>query len=180
MKRLETAIPDLVLIEPDVYGDSRGFFMETYQVEKMAALGVHESFVQDNHSRSAKGVLRGMHYQLQPYTQGKLMRVVTGAIFDVAVDCRPLSPTYKQWFGTELNESNHHMMYIPPGFGHGFYVLSDHADVEYKTTSLYAPEYDRGFRWDDPEIDIIWPEGDKILSEKDRHQPDFLLAEMNF
>ena len=180
MKRIETPISDVILIEPTVFRDDRGFFLESFQTKKMSDLGIHDAFVQDNHSRSSKGVLRGMHYQLIPHSQAKLVRVITGSIFDVVVDCRPLSPTFKQWFGVELNEDNLQILFVPSGFAHGFYVLSDITDVEYKTTSAYAPDFDRGFRWDDPEIDIHWPSGDKILSAKDQAQPDFLLAEMNF
>ncbi len=168
-KAVHTAIPDVVVIEPDVFGDDRGFFLESWNEKKFCDLlkrNVH--FVQDNHSRSKRGVLRGLHYQIrQP--QGKLVRVVSGRIFDVAVDLRKSSPTFGRWAGTELSEHNHHQFWIPPGFAHGFFVLSESADVLYKATDYYAPEHERSVLWNDPAIGIAWPAGaTPALSAKDR------------
>lgn len=163
-----TSIPDLAIIEPKVFGDGRGFFMESWNRKTFAALGLDLDFVQDNHSRSRKGVLRGLHYQLhQP--QGKLVRVVNGAVFDVAVDLRRSSPTFGRWEGIELSAANQRMLWVPPGFAHGFLVLSESADFLYKTTEYYAPEHERCVLWNDPEIGIEWPlEGDPALSAKDQ------------
>lgn len=157
MKILPTAIPDVLIIEPRVFGDSRGFFFESYNRQVFReAVGLDVHFVQDNHSRSAKGVLRGLHYQIkQP--QGKLVRVVRGAVFDVAVDLRKSSPTFGQWAGAELSETNNLQMWVPPGFAHGFLTLSDSADFLYKTTDYYAPEFERCIAWDDPTLAIGWP-----------------------
>ncbi len=165
------AIPEVVLIEPRVFPDERGFFMETYKYSEFAAFGIREEFVQDNHSRSVKGVLRGLHYQRAPKAQGKLVRVVVGEIFDVGVDIRKGSPTYGKWVGERLSAENKRMLYIPPGFAHGFCVLSEVAEVLYKTTEEYAPEYDAGIRWNDPEIGIRWPIEHPILSQKDAALP---------
>jgi dTDP-4-dehydrorhamnose 3,5-epimerase len=165
------AIPDVVLIEPAVFPDERGFFMESFKYSEFAAFGIKERFVQDNHSRSKKGVLRGLHYQSPPKAQGKLVRVVVGEIFDVAVDIRLRSPTYGKWVGEKLLAENKQMLYIPPGFAHGFCVLSEVADVLYKTTEEYAPEYDAGIIWNDPEINIDWPIEHPILSAKDAALP---------
>src|SRR5205085_11582952 len=170
MKVTRTEIPDVLSLEPKVFGDSRGFFLESYN-EKVfrEATGVQLSFVQDNHSRSAKGVLRGLHYQLkQP--QGKLVRVVRGAVFDVAVDVRRSSPTFGKWVGTELSEENQRQFWVPPGFAHGFMVLSDSADFLYKATDYYAPEHERCVAWNDPVLSIRWPEigVSPQLSAKDR------------
>jgi dTDP-4-dehydrorhamnose 3,5-epimerase len=164
-----TAIPDLLILEPQVFGDARGFFFESFnQQDFNQATGLKVQFVQDNHSRSAQGVLRGLHYQLQQ-AQGKLVRVVRGAVFDVAVDIRQNSPTFGQWEGVELTEDNHKQMWIPPGFAHGFLVLSDSADFLYKTTDYYAPQYERCIVWDDPAIGITWPKGlQPTLSAKDK------------
>ncbi len=171
MKATETRLPGVLLLEPKVFGDARGFFLESWNRQTFAALGLDLDFVQDNHSRSAKGVLRGLHYQLNA-PQGKLVRVVSGAVFDVAVDLRRSSPHFGQWTGHELSADNQHMMWIPPGFGHGFLVLSDTADFLYKTTAYYAPEWDRGIRWDDPQIEVQWPlDGAPALSAKDQLQP---------
>ena len=178
MKATRLSIPDVVLIEPKVFGDARGFFLESFNQQAFdEATGTHHQFVQDNHSRSAKGVLRGLHYQLPPHAQGKLVRVVRGAVWDVAVDIRPGSPTFGQWVAETLTEDNHKQLWLPPGFAHGFVVLSDSADFLYKTTAYYAPECDRGIRWDDPELAITWPQvaGGYLLSEKDQRQP--LLAQ---
>ncbi len=169
-------IPEVLLIEPDVFGDSRGFFMESWHQEKYAKAGLDVDFVQDNHSRSGRGVLRGLHYQLER-PQGKLVRVVTGAVFDVAVDIRRGSPTFGQWAGAELSEDNRHQLYVPPGFAHGFCVLSDTADFLYKCTEFYAPEHEHGIRWDDPAIGIDWPGHDFRISDKDAGNN--LLGEMD-
>ena len=168
MKLTPTSIPDLAIIEPKVFGDARGFFMESWNRKTFSALGLDLDFVQDNHSRSRKGVLRGLHYQLhQP--QGKLVRVTSGAVFDVAVDLRRASPTFGRWEGVELSAENHRMLWVPPGFAHGFLVLSDSADFLYKTTEYYAPEHERCVLWNDQEIGIQWPlEGDPALSAKDQ------------
>ena len=164
-----TAIPDVLILEPKVFGDSRGFFFESFNAQDFAqATGLKVDFVQDNHSRSAKGVLRGLHYQLQQ-AQGKLVRVVRGAVFDVAVDIRKSSPTFGQWVGCELTEDNHRQMWVPPGFAHGFVVLSESADFLYKTTDYYAPAYERCIAWNDPAIGISWPAGlTPQLSAKDQ------------
>jgi dTDP-4-dehydrorhamnose 3,5-epimerase len=168
MKVIQTTLPDVLLLEPRVYGDARGFFMESYNKRVFAELGLAVEFVQDNHSRSGRNVLRGLHYQIvQP--QGKLVRVVRGAVFDVAVDLRRSSPTFGRWEGVELSEDNKRMLWIPPGFAHGFLVLSESADFLYKTTDFYAPEHERCIRWDDADIGIAWPLlGEPILSAKDR------------
>jgi dTDP-4-dehydrorhamnose 3,5-epimerase len=169
MKITPTAIADVLIIEPKVFGDSRGFFLESFNQRAFnAATGTDFNFVQDNHSRSAKNVLRGLHYQVgQP--QGKLVRVVRGAVFDVAVDIRPASPTFGAWFGLELNETNHRQLWVPPGLAHGFLVLSESAEFLYKTTDYYAPEQERCIVWDDPTLGITWPleGGSPLLSAKD-------------
>lgn len=169
MKVTSTPIADVLIIEPKVFGDSRGFFLESFNQRAFnAATGTDFNFVQDNHSRSAKNVLRGLHYQLgQP--QGKLVRVVRGAVFDVAVDIRPASPTFGQWFGLELSEENHRQLWVPPGLAHGFLVLSDSAEFLYKTTDYYAPEQERCIVWNDPTLGIAWPleGGSPLLSGKD-------------
>ncbi|MGA9164396.1 MAG: dTDP-4-dehydrorhamnose 3,5-epimerase [Thiobacillus sp.] len=171
MNIIKTTLPDVLLLEPKVFGDARGFFLESWNRQTFAELGLDLDFVQDNHSRSARGVLRGLHYQLnQP--QGKLVRVVSGAVFDVAVDLRKSSPHFGQWVGYELSADNRRMLWIPPGFGHGFLVLSDSADFLYKTTAYYAPQWDRGVRWDDPAIGVQWPLDDApTLSAKDQALP---------
>lgn len=168
MNVIPTAIPDVLILEPKVFGDERGFFMESFNARKFAeATGLDVQFVQDNHSRSTKGVLRGLHYQVQQ-PQGKLVRVVSGAVFDVAVDIRKSSPTFGQWVGVELSAENHRQLWVPAGFAHGFLVLSDTADFLYKTTDYYAPEYERCIKWDDPEIGINWPMNETpSLSDKD-------------
>lgn len=166
MKVETTPLEGVLLITPKVFGDDRGFFMETYNSAKTVDKGVPEIFVQDNHSRSSKGVLRGMHFQY-PQWQGKLVRAIAGEIFDVAVDVRAGSATFGEWFGVFLNDENKQQLYVPPGFAHGFCVTSDIADVAYKCTSDYQPQQDTGIRWDDPEIGIKWPVKDPILSEKD-------------
>jgi dTDP-4-dehydrorhamnose 3,5-epimerase len=164
-----TAIPDVLLVEPKVFGDRRGFFMETYQAALFAAAGIQADFVQDNHSGSTQGILRGLHYQIrQP--QGKLVRVVAGEVFDVVVDLRRSSPTFGKWVGQRLSADNRLQIWVPTGFAHGFFVLSDWAEVVYKATDYYAPEWERTLQWDDPAIGIAWPliEGHPpVLSEKD-------------
>jgi dTDP-4-dehydrorhamnose 3,5-epimerase len=164
-----TKIPDVLIIEPKVFGDSRGIFFESFnQNDFNTAIGKQINFVQDNHSRSSKGVLRGIHYQIQQ-PQGKLVRVVSGAVFDVAVDLRKSSPTFGQWVGVELNADNHKQLWVPEGFGHGFVVLSESAEFLYKTTDYYAPEFERSIQWNDPAIDIVWPIDEKPqLSGKDQ------------
>lgn len=168
MERIATAIPDVFMIAPKVFGDDRGFFLESYNRRSMAALGIDLDFVQDNHSRSARGVLRGLHYQVkQP--QGKLVRVVAGEIYDVAVDLRRASPTFGQWAGMTLSAENKRMAWVPPGFAHGFYVVSESAEVLYKATDYYAPEHERSLLWNDSALAIDWPlSGEPLLSEKDR------------
>ena len=157
MKVTPTAIPEVLIVEPKIFGDTRGFFYESFNQKAFdEATGTSYQFVQDNHSRSSKGVLRGLHYQIQQ-PQGKLVRVVRGAVFDVAVDIRKNSPTFGQWVGIELSEDNHKQFWVPPGFAHGFVVLSDSADFLYKTTDYYAPAYERCIAWNDPELDIAWP-----------------------
>jgi dTDP-4-dehydrorhamnose 3,5-epimerase len=169
MNVIKTAIPDVLIIEPKVFGDSRGFFYESFNQKVFhQATGLDINFVQDNHSRSTKGVLRGLHYQIQQ-PQGKLVCVVKGTVFDVAVDIRKSSPTFGLWIGVELSEENHRQMWIPAGFAHGFLMLSEYADFLYKTTDYYAPEYERCILWNDPALDIKWPtESEPQLSEKDR------------
>jgi dTDP-4-dehydrorhamnose 3,5-epimerase len=158
MKITPTLCPEVLLIEPRVFGDSRGFFLESFnQREFDAAVGHEVRFVQDNHSRSGQGVLRGLHFQLPPHAQGKLVRVARGSVFDVAVDMRANSPAFGRWVGIELSESNHCQMWIPPGFAHGFLVLSESADFLYKTTDYYAPADEGAVRWDDPDLAIDWP-----------------------
>ncbi|MGJ7500390.1 dTDP-4-dehydrorhamnose 3,5-epimerase [Variovorax sp. ZT5P49] len=158
MKATPTAIPDVLVIEPRVFGDARGFFFESFNQKAFdEAVGKHVDFVQDNHSRSVKGVLRGLHYQVQQ-PQGKLVRVVRGAVFDVAVDIRKSSSTFGQWVGVELTEDNHKQLWVPAGFAHGFLVLSDTAEFLYKTTDYYAPAHERCIAWNDPGLAIAWPD----------------------
>ncbi len=166
----DTHLKGVRLIVPRVFEDDRGFFLETFNAATFEENGLPVNFVQDNHSRSSRGVLRGLHYQF-PTWQGKLVRVVTGEIFDVAVDIRPESPTFGQWYGVVLSEENKHQLYIPPGYAHGFCVLSDTVDVTYKCTALYTPSEDAGIRWDDPDIGIDWPISDPLVSDKDRNAP---------
>ena len=174
MKATPTAIPDVMLIEPRVFGDPRGFFFESFNQQAFnEATGTSHQFVQDNHSRSSRGVLRGLHYQLPPHAQGKLVRVVRGRVWDVAVDIRRNAPTFGQWVGEELSEDNHRQLWIPPGFAHGFCVLSEVADFLYKTTDYYNPALERGIAWDDAQLAIEWPEVDAgwQLSSKDQALP---------
>ncbi len=176
----QLAIPDVVLITPQVFVDERGFFAETYNLSDFQKMGIHHHFVQDNHSLSRKGVLRGLHYQLHPKAQGKLVRVIRGEIFDVAVDIRRGSPFYGKWVGVRLSESNKCMLWIPEGFAHGFLSLTDSTDVLYKATQEYVPALDRGVLWNDPEIGIQWPFEKPLLSNKDSQQPLLRDAENTF
>jgi len=176
MKIIATAIPDVLIIEPRVFGDARGFFFESFNEQAFrVATGLDVAFVQDNHSRSAQGVLRGLHYQIEQ-PQGKLVRVVRGAVFDVAVDLRQASSTFGQWVGVELSEENHRQLWVPAGFGHGFLTLSETADFLYKTTDYYAPEFERCIAWNDSALGIEWPLNGltALLSQKD--QAGVLLA----
>ena len=168
MRVIQTGHPDVLLLEPKVFGDARGFFMESYNSQAFAALGITAEFVQDNHSRSTRGVLRGLHYQIrQP--QGKLVRVVAGGVYDVAVDLRRSSPHFGRAVGMVLSAENKRMAWIPPGFAHGFLVLSESAEFLYKTTDYYAPEHERSLLWNDPALNIVWPlTGEPALSEKDQ------------
>ena len=171
MEFLPTSLPEVVLIKPRVFGDARGFFMETWQAREFAAAGLNVNFVQDNHSRSVKGTLRGLHYQL-PQPQGKLVRVIAGEVFDVAVDLRRHSPDFGKWVGATLSADNKHQLWVPPGFAHGFLVLSAAAEFQYKCTDYYAPQHEHALLWDDPEIGIRWPleSGQMpLLSDKDRN-----------
>lgn len=174
MKAIPTTLPGVLILEPKVFGDERGFFFESFNQRAFdEAVGRHVEFVQDNHSRSQQGVLRGLHYQLPPHAQGKLVRVTAGRVFDVAVDMRRDSATFGRWAGTELGAENHRQLWIPPGFAHGFLVLSESADFLYKTTDYYAPQAEAALRWDDPDVAIAWPlEGTvPLLSAKDQAAP---------
>ena len=168
MNVVKTEIPGLLILEPRVFGDARGFFMESFNARAFQeATGLDVDFVQDNHSRSTRGVLRGLHYQIQQ-PQGKLVRVVRGSVFDVAVDLRKGSPTFGKWDGVELSEDNNRQLWIPPGFAHGFLVTSESADFLYKTTDYYAPEFERSLAWNDPAVGVEWPlTGEPLLSAKD-------------
>ncbi len=169
MKFQPTTIPDVILIEPKLFGDERGFFMETFQATEMAAAGIDYPFVQDNHSGSRKGILRGLHYQLR-HPQGKLVRAIAGEIFDVIVDIRKNSPTFGKWEGFVLSAQNRYILWVPPCMAHGFYVLSEWAEVVYKATDIYAPEWERTLLWNDPAIGIQWPLNktcELLLSPKD-------------
>ena len=181
MKVIPTAIADVLILEPSVFGDSRGFFLESFNRKAFGAItGLDVDFVQDNHSRSARGILRGLHYQIRR-PQGKLVRVVRGAVFDVSVDLRRSSPTFGQWVGVELTEDNHRQLWVPPGFAHGFYVLSDLADFLYKTTDYYFPEHERSLSWNDPAIAISWPleqGAEPVVSEKDKNAAKLAQAEV--
>ncbi len=180
MKITQTTLPEVVLIEPKVYEDSRGFFMETYQKDTFAKICNALEFIQDNHSRSIQGTLRGMHYQIQ-HAQGKLVRAVVGEIYDVAVDLRRSSPSFGKWVGCNLSAENKRQIWIPPGFTHGFYVLSDWAEIIYKTTDIYSPENERIILWDDPTIGIEWPlipSKDILLSDKDQKGKNLSEAEV--
>ena len=168
MQAIATSIPDLLILEPKVFGDARGYFVETFQVERYAQAGIGERFVQDNLSRSSRGTLRGLHLQY-PNAQAKLVYVVQGEVFDVAVDVRVGSPSFGKWAGTNLSSRDHRQMYIPPGFAHGFCVVSEHALFAYKCTDLYLPQHEVGVAWNDPALAIPWPVSQPIISEKDQH-----------
>ncbi len=177
MKFTETSLPGVIVVEPQVFEDDRGFFMETYRSDKFSHGGISLPFVQDNHAKSRKNVLRGLHYQIK-HPQGKLFRVVRGAVFDVAVDIRRNSNHFGRWVGIILSDKNKRQLYIPPGFAHGYCVISETAEITYKCTDIYHPEYDRGIRWDDPDIGIDWPVREPVLSEKDRELPLLNKAEL--
>ncbi|PLX73713.1 MAG: dTDP-4-dehydrorhamnose 3,5-epimerase [Azoarcus sp.] len=179
MKVAQTAIPEVLILEPKVFGDSRGFFLESFNARTFREVtGLDVDFVQDNHSRSGRGVLRGLHYQLQQ-PQGKLVRVVRGAVYDVAVDVRRNSPTFGKWVGAELSEDNNRQFWVPPGFAHGFVVLSESADFLYKTTDYYAPQHERCIMWNDPAIGIDWHfDGEPLLSAKDKEGKPLAAAEV--
>jgi dTDP-4-dehydrorhamnose 3,5-epimerase len=179
MRLIATRIPEVKIIEPQVFGDDRGFFMETFRASLMDELTGGKPFVQDNHSKSGQGILRGLHYQLKQ-TQGKLVRVVQGCVFDVAVDMRKGSPTFGQWVGVELSAENKRQLWVPEGFAHGFYVMSETAEFVYKCTDYYAPEHDCSLLWNDPEVGIEWPlvNGEPpLLSEKDKNGKPFNQAD---
>lgn len=176
----ELEIPEVILVEADAFEDYRGYFMEAYKRSEFEANGIPNVFVQDNYSHSIKGVLRGLHYQKHPKAQGKLVCIIRGEIFDVAVDIRRGSPTYGKWVGVVLSAKNHQMLYVPVGFAHGFCVLSDEADVVYKVTAEYAPELERGIIWSDPELNVLWPIRNPILSPKDAQLPCLREADNNF
>ena len=170
----ETPLAGVFIIQPRIFADNRGFFMESYKKSDFAAAGIYEEFVQDNHSFSSKGVLRGIHFQRAPHAQGKLVRVIKGAVWDVAVDLVPGSPSYGKWYGLDLSEENGTMFYIPPGFGHGFLTLEDNTHFLYKCTAEYNPESDGGIRWNDPGLAVPWPLKENmqpVVSDKDRILP---------
>ena len=174
-----TRLPEVVLIKPRVFGDSRGFFFETWQQQKFAAAGIDVRFVQDNHSHSIRHTLRGLHFQIQ-HPQGKLIRVARGEVFDVAVDIRRSSPRFGQWVGVRLTDTNHHMLWVPPGFAHGYLALSEEIDLLYQCTDFYAPEHERAIRWNDPQLGVQWPlasDVTPILSGKDQIAPLFKEAQ---
>lgn len=170
MRVIETELPGVLIVEPVVHADGRGYFLESYSYRRYAEHGMDAVFVQDNHSRSTRGVLRGLHYQAPP-GQVKLVRVVQGEIWDVAVDIRPGSPTFGRWVAVTLSAQNHRQLYVPVGYAHGFCVVSDVADVLYKVSSYYAPELERGIAWNDPDLAIPWPVEEPILSDRDRRHP---------
>lgn len=180
MEFVRTQIPDVLLIKPRIFEDPRGFFLETYRENLFIEAGLPEKFVQENHSSSEKGVLRGLHYQIR-HAQGKLVRVIYGEVYDVAVDIRRGSPTFRQWVGMNLSAQNKYQLWIPPGFAHGFYVLSDRAEITYKVTDYYAPEWDRSLLWNDSELAVEWPipAGEPpVLSQKDINAKKFADAEL--
>lgn len=181
MKKIETGIEGLYVIEPDVFGDNRGWFFESYSKQKYEALGLCAEFVQDNQSYSAaKGTLRGLHFQKNPKAQLKVVRCSRGKIIDVAVDLRKSSPTYKKWFAVELSQENFKQLWIPKGFGHGFVTLSDDVEIQYKVDEYYSPECDRSIRFDDPEINVDWGVKDPILSDKDKNAPFLADSDVDF
>jgi dTDP-4-dehydrorhamnose 3,5-epimerase len=180
MKAIPTDLPDVIILEPQVFPDARGFFMETYHARKLADLGIAAQFVQDNHSRSQRGTLRGLHYQIRQ-SQGKLLRVVNGEIFDVAVDLRRRSPTFGRWTSAILSADNNLQLWVPPGFAHGFYALSETVDLIYKVTDYYAPGWERTLLWNDPQINVAWPLLDNeppVLSAKDQQGQLFTRLEV--
>jgi len=178
MKFEKASIPDIILITPKVFKDDRGFFFESYRKDAFKAHGIDEEFVQENHSASMKGTLRGLHYQAEPLAQAKLIRVLSGEIFDVAVDIRPSSPTFGQWVAVHLSSQNQKMIFIPVGFAHGFLALSEKTEVLYMSSAVYSPEHERGIMWNDSTLGIPWPKLDRsyIFSEKDRKNPRFAVA----
>lgn len=181
MKRIDTKLPGVCIVEPQVFGDHRGYFMETYSTKAFADIGIANEFVQDNQSFTAqKGTLRGIHFQNTPMAQAKLVRVTKGAVLDVAVDLRKGSPTYKQWVGVELSAENKRMLFIPRGFGHGFVTLTDDVEFCYKVDNLYSRECDRGIRFDDPEIGVDWGVTNPVLSQKDMTSPMLRDSDCNF
>jgi dTDP-4-dehydrorhamnose 3,5-epimerase len=174
-----TSLPEVILIKPRVFGDPRGFFFETWQQQRFAAAGIDANFVQDNHSHSTLHTLRGLHFQIQQ-AQGKLVRVSRGEVFDIAVDIRRASPRFGRWVGVRLSDVNHHMLWVPPGFAHGYLALSEEVDFLYKCTDFYAPQHERAIRWDDPTVDVDWPlpaGATPILSSKDAAAPLLIDAE---
>lgn len=179
MNIIKTTLPEVLILEPKVFGDDRGFFFESFNARQFEeATGLKRNFVQDNHSRSARNVLRGLHYQIQQ-PQGKLVRVVSGTVFDVAVDIRRSSPNFGKWVGVELSAENKRQLWVPEGFAHGFVVLSESAEFLYKTTDYYAPQFERSLRWDDPALGIRWPiDGAPVLSKKDDDAPALAVAEL--
>ena len=181
MRIVSTKLDGVFIIEPDVFADHRGFFMESYNLQRFAEAGLHYSFVQDNQSLSVEaGVLRGLHYQLKPKAQTKLVRVISGAVYDVAVDIRKKSPTFGKWVGVILSSSNKRQLLVPAGFAHGFCTLVPDTEVLYKVDEFYSREHDRGIAWDDPDLGIDWPVSNPILSEKDAKNPPLKNAEINF
>jgi len=181
MEIIKAKLPDVVVISPTVHGDNRGWFMETHSSKTLAENGINLNFVQDNHSFSSeKGTLRGLHYQLMPKAQTKLVRCTKGSIYDVAVDLRVDSPTFKQWYGIELSAENKKQLLVPKGFAHGFITLTSDVEVQYKVDEIYSPEHDRNILWNDPEIGIEWPDLEVTLSEKDKNAPLLKDADNNF
>ncbi len=180
MRVVKCELPGVLLVEPDIFEDARGWFFESFHAQRYAAMGIPGPFVQDNVSHSVRGTLRGLHYQLPPAAQGKLVGVVRGEIYDVAVDLRVGGATFGRWVGQRLDAETGTLLWIPPGFAHGYVVLSDVAEVAYKVTAEYAPELDRGVRWDDPAIGVAWPVTDPVVSMKDRAQPLLADAENPF
>ena len=177
MEFIQTEIPDIILVKPNVIEDHRGFFMESYHIEKFKIGGINCTFVQDNHAKSVQNTLRGLHFQVQ-YPQAKLLRCLKGKVFDVAVDIRQDSPYFGKWVGEELSEENRNQLYIPEGFAHGYYVMSETAEIVYKCSEIYHPQDEQGIRWDDPDIAINWPGDNPILSEKDKALP--MMADSDF
>jgi len=174
----KTNIEGVIIVTPKVFKDDRGFFLESYKKSDFKLNGIDFDFTQDNHSLSTKATLRGLHYQLDPKAQGKLVRCIKGEIFDVAVDIRKSSPTFGKWVGINLSEDNKKLLYVPEGFAHGFYTISENAEILYKATNEYSPQHDRGIMWNDPTIAIKWPEGEKLLSDKDKVHPELNAAEV--